>query len=145
VFIGIQVADCQPILLWDPVRQVAANVHSGWRGSVQNIPGLTVAVMQERFNCNAKDMLAAIGPSLGPCCSEFVHYRTEIPQRFWRYKDAADRFDFWAITCDQLQTAGIDPVNIACSGICTRCSTDRFFSYRGEGTTGRFAAVIGLR
>jgi len=145
VFVGIQVADCQPVLLWDPVRKAVANVHSGWRGSIRNIVGHTVAVMQERLGSKPADMIAAIGPSLGPCCSEFVNYRQEIPKRFWRYKDSADRFDFWAVTRDQLQTAGLDPANIACSHICTRCNTDQFFSYRGEGVTGRFAAVIGLR
>lgn len=145
VFLGIQVADCQPIFLWDPVRAVVANVHSGWRGSIQNIVGRTVAVMQARFDCRPADMVAAVGPSLGPCCSEFVHYRQEIPQRFWGYKDSADRFDFWAITRDQLQAAGLDPGNVVGSNLCTRCNTDRFFSYRGEGKTGRFAAVLGLR
>jgi hypothetical protein len=145
ICLGIQVADCQPILLWDPRREVVANVHSGWRGSVQNIVGRTVAVMQARFDCRPQEMIAAIGPSLGPCCSEFVHYRREIPERFWQYKDTADHFDFWAITRDQLQAAGLDAKRIVSSDLCTRCNTERFFSYRGEGQTGRFAAVVGLR
>lgn len=145
VFLGIQVADCQPIFLWDPVRRVAANIHSGWRGSVKNIAGRTVAVMQARFDSRPADLTAAIGPSLGPCCSEFVNYRQEIPPRFWKYKDAADRFDFWTVTRDQLHTAGLQADRIVCSNLCTKCNPDRFFSYRGEGTTGRFTAVIGMK
>lgn len=141
----IQVADCQAVLLYDPVRQVVANVHSGWRGSIRNIIGKTLRVMNAEFNCNPRDVIAGIGPSLGPCCAEFIHYQSEIPEMFWKYKDAADHFDFWAISRDQLVSEGVSGSNIHTSGLCTKCRTDLFFSYRGEKTTGRFAAVIGLR
>lgn len=141
----IQVADCQPVLIYDPVKKVIANVHSGWRGSISNIIGRTVAVMGETFGCSPSDMVAGIGPSLGPCCAEFIHYRTEIPARFWKYKNASNFFDFWAISRDQLRDAGLPDKNIAVSGFCTRCNTDRFFSYRREHITGRFAGVIVLK
>ena len=143
-FLTIQLADCQPILLYDPIRQVVANIHSGWRGSVKNIAGRTVDVMQKQFQCRPADILAGIGPSLGPCCAEFVHYRNEIPKTFWSYKNADDHFDFWAISRDQLIHAGALPENIEVGKICTKCNTEIFFSYRGQGDTGRFAAVIGL-
>jgi purine-nucleoside/S-methyl-5'-thioadenosine phosphorylase / adenosine deaminase len=144
-FLVVQVADCQPVLIVDPIRQVVANVHAGWRGSVQNILGSTIHVMEMRFGCRPNDMVAAIGPSLGPCCAEFVNYKKEIPPGYWKYKNDVDFFDFWAISRDQLQQAGVLPGSIYSSGMCTRCQTDLFFSYRGEGITGRFAAVIGLR
>jgi len=144
-FLVIQVADCQSVLLYEPVRQVVANVHSGWRGSVHNIIGLTVGVMAEQFKCDPAQIQAAIGPSLGPCCAEFIHYRQEIPQSLWRYRDAGVHFDFWSLSCDQLVQAGVLQANIEVSRLCTRCRTDLFFSYRGEGTTGRFAVVIGLK
>jgi polyphenol oxidase len=140
----IQVADCQPVLLYDPVRRVVANVHSGWRGSIRNVVGKTVAVMADRFGVDPRTVVAGIGPSLGPCCAEFIHYRKEIPERYWGYRDGIRRFDFRAVTRDQLRAAGLDPSNIHDSGICTRCNPHLFFSYRGEKTTGRFAAVIGL-
>jgi YfiH family protein len=144
--LAVQVADCQAILLYDPVRKVVANIHSGWRGSVDDIAGKTVAVMESRFGCRGKDMIAAIAPSLGPCCSEFINYRSEIPEKFWKYKDDGNCFDFWKISCDQLGNAGLRPDNIQAGGMCTRCSTDYFYSYRGAaGNTGRFATVIGLR
>jgi polyphenol oxidase len=139
----IQVADCQPVMIFDPTLRVVANVHSGWRGSIQNILGRTVAVMRDTFGCRPRDLVAGIGPSLGPCCAEFVNYRSEIPSRYWPYKDRFDRFDFWAMSVDQLTGAGLCRDRIEVSRLCTRCRTDLFFSYRGERDTGRFAAVIG--
>jgi YfiH family protein len=140
----IQVADCQPVLLVDPVGRVVANVHSGWRGSIGNIAGDTVAFMQEAYGCSPGHILAGIGPSLGPCCAEFIHYRQEIPAQFWSYRLAGDHFDFWRLSVDQLVAAGLARENISQSRICTRCNQHLLYSYRGERHTGRFAAVVGL-
>jgi YfiH family protein len=142
--LAIQVADCQAVLLYEPTRRVIANVHCGWRGSVQNIIGRTVEVMEQHFGCRPGRIRAGIGPSLGPCCAEFINYSKEIPMEFWRYKGLNELFDFWSLSRDQLKRAGVAEINIESSGICTRCHTDDFFSYRAERTTGRFAAVIGL-
>jgi polyphenol oxidase len=144
-FLVVSVADCQPILMYDPRRRLVANVHSGWRGSIADVAGRTVAVMVERFGCRPGDVRAGIGPSLGPCCAEFTNYREEIPSELWAYKIDAARFDFWAMSRDQLIRAGVPRDRILVSGLCTKCGTDRFFSYRAEKTTGRFPAVIGLR
>jgi YfiH family protein len=144
-FLVIQVADCQPVLIYDPERNIVANIHSGWRGSIRNIIGRTIRVIQEKFDSSAKDLLAGIGPSLGPCCAEFVNYKNEIPRVYWKYKTVNNHFDFWSISRDQLIEAGLERRFIFSSNICTRCQTDLFYSYRGERETGRFAAVIGLR
>lgn len=141
----IQVADCQSILMYDSVRQVVANVHSGWRGSINNIIGRTISVMEKEFDSKPGNIVTGISPSLGPCCAEFVNYKDEIPEQLWKYKDGSDYFDFWAISVGQLCDAGVLKENIYSSEMCTKCNTDLFFSYRGEGTTGRFAAVIGLK
>ena len=141
----IQVADCQSVLIYDPVQKVAANVHSGWRGSINNIIGSTLKVMENSFGCHTRDIVAGIGPSLGPCCAEFVNYKNEIPELFWKYKNDNNYFDFWSISRDQLCEAGVLPENVDLSQMCTKCDLKRFFSYRGEGTTGRFAALIGLK
>lgn len=141
----IQVADCQPVFLFDPKKKVVANIHSGWRGSIQNIIGHTITCMLNDFNCTPSDIIAGIGPSLGPCCAEFKNYKTEIPEKFWKYEIGNRYFDFWAISRDQLMAAGVLMGNIWISEICTFCSSDLFFSYRKEGATGRFAAVIGLK
>ena len=140
----IQAADCQPILLFDPVKKVISNIHSGWRGSINNIIGRTLDVMKTSFVCNPGNIIAGVGPSLGPCCSEFIHYKNEIPKKFWDYKDGSDHFNFWAISRDQLEAAGVPAENIHISKMCTKCNSDLFFSYRKEKKTGRFAAVIGL-
>jgi YfiH family protein len=144
-YLVIQVADCQSVLLYEPVRQAVANVHCGWRGSIQNIIGRTVETMVRHYDCNPGNIIAGIGPSLGPCCAEFINYKAEIPQAFWNYKDSNSHFDFWSISCDQMVHAGVPAENIESSRICTRCRADEFFSYRSEKTTGRFAAVIGIR
>jgi len=144
-YLVVQVADCQSVLMYEPIRQVVANVHSGWRGSIQNIVGRAVDTMKQHFGCRPDGIIAGIGPSLGPCCAEFIHYETEIPIEFWGYKDSNDHFDFWAISFDQLMKAGVQEQNIESSQMCTRCRTEAFYSYRAEKITGRFAAVIGLK
>ncbi len=141
----IQVADCQPVLMVDPVQRVAANVHSGWRGSIQNVIGRTLAAMSTQFGCRPEDIHCGIGPSLGPCCAQFVNFQKEIPEQFWSYRQSGDLFDFWQLSVDQLIAAGVPQANIAVSRICTRCNQQLFFSYRGERSTGRFAAVIGIK
>jgi YfiH family protein len=141
----IQVADCQPVIIVDPATGVIANIHSGWRGSLQNIIGVTIDRMQAQYKSRPQDLVCAIGPSLGPCCAEFVNYKQEIPQTFWGYRRPNDFFDFWQISIDQLINAGVKPVNISLAGICTKCNQHLFFSYRGDQLTGRFAAVVGIR
>ena len=140
----LQVADCQPVLLVDPVKKVVAAVHSGWRGSILNIVGKTLTVMTEHHGCDPSDIRAGIGPSLGPCCAEFINYETEIPKHLWGYKSDENHFDFWAMTRDQMVVSGVLEENIETANICTKCHSEQFFSYRKANNTGRFAAVIGL-
>ncbi len=141
----ILVADCQAVMMFDPQRRVVANIHSGWRGSIANVIGATVAVMQQDFGCRPGDIWAAVGPSLGPCCAEFKNYRDEIPPAMWSYRVSTYHFNFWALSRDQLTAAGLAPDRIRLGRICTRCHPERFFSYRAGHKTGRFAAVIGMR
>jgi YfiH family protein len=140
----IQTADCQAIIIIDPVRRVVANVHSGWRGSVGDIVGRTIRTMTAEFGCRPRDMQCGIGPSLGPCCAEFVNYRDELPVSFRAYRRSGDHFDFWEISRNQLLDAGIPADRISVSGICTKCNPHLFFSYRGNPQTGRFATVVGI-
>ena len=113
VFLVIQVADCQAVMLYDPEKRVVANVHSGWRGSVADIAGKCVDAMVSQFGCRPGDIRAGISPSLGPCCAEFKNYRREFPETLWQYKDPdTPYFDFWRMTCDQLTARGMDAGNI---------------------------------
>ncbi|MGC8720781.1 MAG: peptidoglycan editing factor PgeF [Thermodesulforhabdaceae bacterium] len=141
----VKTGDCQAIILVDPKRHVVANVHCGWRGNVQNIAGLVVKAMKERFGSAPEDIIAAISPSLGPCCAEFVNYRQEIPEDFWRFKLRDNHFDLWAITTHELVAAGLKPYNVHVSGWCTRCHPEYFFSYRREKQSGRMPVVVGWK
>lgn len=143
-YLAIQIADCQAVMMVDPEKRVVANVHAGWRGNVQNIAGHTLQTMQDRFGSDPADVRVGISPSLGPCCAEFVNYQREFPRACWPYKDDEDRFDLWQMSHDQLCRGGVPAKNIFVAGLCTKCNSDMFFSYRAQKETGRFVAVIGL-
>lgn len=139
----IQQADCQAILLHDPHRRVIAAIHCGWRGSVANIIAATIARLTEIFHSRPGDLQAAISPALGPCCAEFLDYRTKLPADFHPFAGQASHVDFPAISAMQLQRAGLRPDHIEAAGICTRCNHD-WFSYRRRRDTGRCCSAIGL-
>ena len=144
----IQQADCQAVLLDDPVRRAIAAVHNGWRGSVANIIGVVVDLMQRCYGTVPADLQARIGPSLGPCCAQFVNYRDELPEELHRFQAGKHYFDFWRISAHQLTTAGVQAAAIELPDICTSCSED-YFSYRravreGDPVCGRHGSVICL-
>jgi hypothetical protein len=145
IAIMAKLADCQGIILYDPERAVAAVVHSGWRGQVSNITARVVKRMVKEFGCRAEALHAAISPSLGPCCAEFVSYRKIFPLYFRRFMVRENYFDLWELTRFQLREAGVAARNISVGGLCTKCRTDLFFSYRAEGVTGRFCIAAMLR
>jgi copper oxidase (laccase) domain-containing protein len=132
-------------MLVDPKTRIIANIHSGWRGSVQNIAAKTINYLRDRFGSDPARILAAVSPSLGPCCAEFVNYKDELPPDMWPMQVRATYFDFWAITRNQLTAAGVRIENMEFASRCTVCEKSDFFSYRGERVTGRLAAVIGWK
>ncbi len=140
----VQQADCQAVMLFDPARKVIGIVHAGWRGSRANIIQKTISSMNKAFGTIPEDLQAAVSPSLGPCCAEFVNYRQELPAHFQSYQLRPNYFDFWAISRDQLLACGVKADNIEIAGVCTVCDKN-FFSYRRERNTGRFGTVIALR
>jgi len=139
----IQQADCQAVIFYDPAHRVIAAAHSGWRGNVAGIIGKTVRAMADNFGTDPTTVMAAISPSLGPCCAEFINYQGELPEWMHRFQIRPSYFDFWAISRSQLEEAGLVPANIAVAGICTRCNED-YFSFRRNAVTGRCGTVIGL-
>ncbi len=141
----IKQADCQAVMLYDPANRVAANVHCGWRGQINNILGESVALLQNRFGSRPRELYAAIGPSLGPCCAEFINFRQEFPETLWRYQVRPTYFDLWRLSRDQLVAAGLIPERVDVAGLCTRCGAADFFSYRRNRVTGRQGAVIALQ
>jgi YfiH family protein len=140
----VKQADCQGVTLFDPIKRVLGVVHCGWRGNVQNILGRVLKVMKEKFTCDAKDILGAIGPSLGPCCGEFVDHKRMFPSGFAEFRIGKNHFDLWSLSRRQLMDEGMEESHIETAGLCTRCRPDLFYSYRGAGKTGRFATVAML-
>lgn len=148
----VMVADCVPVLLFDPVRRVSAVIHAGWRGTVSHITSNTILAMVEHFGCKPADIIAGIGPSIGPCCyevgedvKEFVTQSFGTTEGYLIQKHPASKphFDLWYANHKQLTDNGVKPVNIETSELCTRCHSDIFFSSRASGgITGRFAAGI---
>jgi polyphenol oxidase len=141
----IKQADCQAVMFYDPVNRVAANVHCGWRGQVQNVLGETVQLLQANFGTHPHDLYAVVGPSLGPCCAEFKNFRREFPPAFWPYQVRPTYFDLWRLSRDQLSAAGLSPVRLEVAGLCTRCGAGEFYSYRRDRITGRQGAIIALK
>ena len=140
----IKHADCQAAIFYDPVNKVIANVHAGWRGSVQNIYAKTIETMQRQFGSRAQDLLVGISPSLGPLYAEFKNYRSELPECFWDYQVKPTYFDLWAISRMQLEEKGVLPYHIELASICTHSDSNNFFSYRRDKITGRHATVASL-
>ena len=72
------------------------------------------------------DLYAAVGPSLGPCCAEFINFRREFPPALWDYQVRPTYFDLWRLSRDQLVAAGLLPARLDLAGLCTRCGARRF-------------------
>lgn len=145
-------ADCVPVLLFDPERRVIAAIHAGWKGTVADIVGKTVNLLQEHYGCDPCDILAGIGPAIGKCCFEVGQEVAEVFQN--RYPGQVEagknptkyQIDLSGINYRQLQGAGLKTINIEQAGICTRCRPYDFFSYRYAGlAAGRFGSGILLR
>jgi YfiH family protein len=152
VVLMLRFADCVPILLYDPVQRVVGLAHAGWRGTVAGMAGAAVQTMVDELDCCPADILAGIGPSIGPCCYEVGENVAEA--MFCAFSDVtgllepgADghwQLDLWAVNQRQLADAGVHSIEVA--GTCTACHTDEWFSHRAEqGKTGRLGALIGLR
>jgi hypothetical protein len=137
-------ADCQAACFYDPVNHVVANVHSGWRGNVQNIYAETVSFMKKTYGTKPENLYVGIAPSLGPDDAEFINYKNELPISFWNYQVKPHHFDFWQISKMQLKACGILCPHIQIASISTFSNHQDYFSYRLENITGRNATVVAL-
>jgi polyphenol oxidase len=137
----VKVADCVPILLADPHSGAVAAVHAGWRGTAAGIGRRAVEVMQERFGATPHALVAAIGPSIGPCCYTVGH---EVEDAFlsnaaerggdrWFQRGTSLRLDLWGANRDQLVAAGLEPARVHVARLCTACHSAVFHSYRRDG------------
>jgi hypothetical protein len=142
----IQQADCQAVLLHDPVRKAVAAIHCGWRGNACNIIATVVARMRREYRSDPASLRALISPSLGPCCAEFKNFRSEFPPELHTFQERPNYFDLWRLSAAQLTNAGLMTEHIEIMGICTSCNP-AYFSYRrsrrkGLPTTGRNGSAI---
>lgn len=141
----IRVADCASIMLFDPHKEVIANIHAGWRGLAAHIIKKTVGLMHERFHSNPTDILATISPMLGPCCARFTTPEQELPKHMHPFILEENLVDLPGAAESQLKASGIQDSHIENAHICTACSIEEFHSYRREKLNrGRFGTVIML-
>ena len=154
VALVIYSADCIPILFHDPVRRVIAAVHAGWRGTAAGIATTAVERMRDVYGCRPADILAAVGPGIGPDCFEThedvpnamtAALSTAVLHHMKIKENGKFAVDLKGINAMRLEHAGLDPDHIAVSSLCTACSPDKFWSHRKLGTNrGSMAAAIQL-
>lgn len=153
VVLCTQYADCVPLFFVDPVRRVVGTSHSGWKGTVARIGAVTVERMCADYGCQREDILAGVGPSIGPCCFEVdapVYNAFAAMEEFddrCATVDPGNKFhvDLWEINRRILLNVGLKPEHITVTDLCTRCHPDVFWSHRATGgQRGCLAGFISL-
>lgn len=162
--IAVRAADCVPVLIADPTTGSVAAAHAGWRGTAAGAATAAVEALEREFGARPADLVAAIGPSIGPCCyevgTELVdafaaagHARHLVDRWFPAPPPGRDAYargtlhlDTWGANRDQLILAGLVEQNIHTCGLCTADNLELFPSYRAEKErAGRLAGVIRSR
>lgn len=149
--ISVRVADCVPILIADRQGRAVAAIHAGWRGTAAGVVDETMDVLAG-LGVSAADLVAAVGPSIGPCCyqvDETVRHAFAPVERSLGF--AADgpghwRLDLAAVNRGRLLDRGVPPDAVSLSGECTSHGVEHWHSFRRDGAiAGRMAAAIRLR
>ncbi|MEO6801761.1 MAG: peptidoglycan editing factor PgeF [Granulicella sp.] len=151
--LAIQTADCVPVMVIDPAKRVVSVFHAGWRGTAAAIVEIGVATMSKEFGSRPADLIAAVGPSIGPCCytvGQELH--TAFAERFPYAAQLfdRDRLNLWEANRRQLLDSGVPSNRIVVVGECTGCTLEpsgerKYFSHRIEhGFTGRMMSVVGI-
>ena len=145
--LAVLTADCVPVILYDPARRVAGIAHAGWRGTCLKAAAAAVEAMQKWFNCRPGDILAGIGPGIGPCCytvegpvirAAEESFGADTSKVICHRDDHTPVFDLIAANRLILEQAGLAPGSIETTDLCTSCRPDLFFSHRRDrGKTGR--------
>jgi len=151
ILIGVHVADCVPILLYDKQKSVVGAVHAGWRGAAKQILKKTIKAMQERFCSSVEDIFVAVGPSIRQCCYNVgddvkAAVREATGEGNYYYKKDGKYFiDLSSAKIIQALSMGIPLQNIWQSEECTSCNPERFYSYRYlKNPAGRQGGFIGM-
>ena len=155
--LAVRVADCVPILLAEESGRVVAAVHAGWRGTAKRVAIAAVAAMQARYGVRPERIVAAVGPSIGPCCYEVSestkqtfreagHHAGILERWFTAQPSGKFYLDLWRATRDQLEGAGVRPSNIHVAELCTKTHADILHSFRAAGdAAGRMIGAIRAR
>jgi len=146
----VMVADCSPILFYDNNKNVIAVAHAGRQGAFKNIIYNVIKSFQNNFDSNLEDIYVSIGASIGVCCYEvgleIYNEAKKINLEFAiKKKDNKYYLNISKILLSQLNDCNINRKNIDISEDCNCCKNNKYFSYRAEGTTGRFSGVILLK
>lgn len=149
VLVGVTVADCVPILVYDPEHQAVAAIHAGWRGTVGGIVTKTLAAMQHQFGTMGAQCYAYVGTSIDETTFEVGEdVATQFAPAFVQTNPENQKTcaDLKAANLSLLTAFGVPRAHIDVSAYSTVQNNDDYFSYRAEGgQTGRMLAVIGLR
>lgn len=149
MILGVQTADCVPILIADSQARAVAAIHAGWRGTIARIAQSTIAQLRETFGVDPKNLVAVLGPHIGVCCYEVGEEVVEAvadPAVFERKPEwKKPHLDLAEANRRQLRDSGIPGSQIEMSSLCTRCREDLFHSYRRDGRrSGHMLSVIGI-
>lgn len=158
VALTIATADCQSIFIYDNKKLVIANIHSGWKGTLKKILRNAIQIMIDKYECNTKDLIVCIGPSILKCCFEVDKdvvdmFRKEFNNiedtiSLGEVKDGKQKYyiDTVEINKKELRELGVLEENIITSNICTKCSSDKYHSYRAHGMdSGRNVSLIVIK
>lgn len=139
----VMVADCIPILFFDPIKKVIGVAHAGREGTFNNIIKNTIDKMIEAYNCEPKDIEVELGPSIQKCCYEVSEQMAKFTKDTFGKEFVNQRYiDLQGINKMQLLKKGIKQNNISILNICTKDSKKTYFSYRNNPKCGRFAGLI---
>lgn len=158
VALTIATADCQNIFIYDKKKEVIANIHSGWKGTLNKILRNTIVKLVDVYRCEVQDLIVCIGPSILKCCFEVDRDVVDMFRK--EFKDIEDTISLGEIkegkqkyyidTVDinrkELIDLGVPKENIIVSDICTKCSSDKYHSYRAHGMdSGRNVSLIVMK
>jgi len=143
-------ADCVPVALADLSQKVIAGVHSGRAGCQKKISSRTIGYLDEHFGSKVSNVMAYIGPSIGPCCYEVDEgaaqsFAEVCGEQFVLRGDGRPRLDLWSAVEQELSDCGIPAGNIDNVRTCTCCNSSHYFSHRADGPqTGRQGLMVGV-
>jgi YfiH family protein len=152
--IAVRVADCVPVLLAEETGRVVGAIHAGWRGIACRAVIAGVGALQTSYGVRPERIIAAVGPSIGPCCYEVSqstyqafrqagHHPSILERWFAPRSEGKFHLDLWRATRDQLEGAGVMSDNIHVAELCTKTHADMFHSYRVQGANaGRMIGII---